>query len=158
MTTGANAAFWAFALDFYSIPGAQVALLGVQDDHGGDVMAVLWALAATSAGRRLSHDDLLAYAEATAAAAQRAEGLRARRHRLKSGKAQAYADAKAAELSAERAVAASAPDPFKAGAKTTETDDVLVRANIAMVLDALEPPVPEKIRDALVNMLKAKKA
>ena len=53
-----NHAFWAFALELYAAPGAPDTLLTIQDAHGGDVMAVLWALAASSKGRRLSQSDI----------------------------------------------------------------------------------------------------
>ena len=158
MNCGNNQAFWAFALRLYAVPGAQDALLTVQDSHGGDVMAVLWALAASTEGRRLSQSDIAAYTNATAAAAQSAIECRLVRRRLKSDPEPAYKAAKADELAAERAVAASAPDPFEAGALSPDHANELAASNLALFLDALTPPVPPALRKTLIGLPTAQKA
>jgi uncharacterized protein (TIGR02444 family) len=158
MNCGNNQVFWAFALDLYAVPGAQNALLTVQDAHGGDVMAVLWALAASAEGRRLSQSDIAAYSDATTAAAQAAIYCRLVRRRLKSGPEAAYKAAKADELAAERAVAASAPDPFEAGTPSPDHVNELAAFNLALFLDALTPPVLPTLRKTLIGLPTAQKA
>ena len=153
-----NHAFWAFALDQYVISGAQDALLTVQDAHGGDVMALLWALAVSAEGKRLSHSDIAAYTAATASAAQAAIECRSLRRRLKSGPEASYNAAKALELAAERAVAASAPDPFKSGTPSPDQATELAASNLALFLDALTPPVPHNICELLGGLLTGPKA
>ena len=153
-----NHAFWAFALELYAAPGAPDTLLTVQDAHGGDVMAVLWALAASSKGRRLSQSDIATYTSATAAAAQNAVDRRAVRRGLKAGPEAAYEAAKASELAAERAVAASAPDPFFAGEASQDHHDDIASANMALILGTLAPPVPPRLRKTLISMRTTKKA
>ena len=153
-----NHAFWAFVLKLYAAPGAPDALLTIQDAHGGDVMAVLWALAASSKGRRLSQSDIAAYTSATAAAAQNAMGCRAVRRGLKAGPEAVYEAAKASELAAERAVAASAPDPFFAGEASQDHHDDIASANMALILDTLARPVPPRLQKTLIAMRIAKKA
>lgn len=158
MNCGNNPAFWYFALDLYALPGAQDALLTVQDVHGGDVMAVLWALAAAAKGRRLSLADAHGYADATHVAARSAIERRAERRQLKSGPEAAYKSAKAAELAAERAVAAAAPDPFSAGMASPDHTAHIAEANLGLILDGLRPPVPENLCTTLVCLLTARKA
>ena len=160
MAAEKNQEFWKFALDFYGIQGAQAALLALQDEHNGDVMAALWALAATSVGRRIDTRDCAGYRKATACAAAHAAGLRAARIKLKPGPAAAYEKAKADELAAERAVAAAAPDPFAAGTVAPHPNAAadLAAANLAALFDALQPPPPASLRLGLANMLAAKKA
>jgi uncharacterized protein (TIGR02444 family) len=158
MNCGNNHEFWTFALDLYAVPGAQDALLNVQDVHGGDVMAVLWALAASAEGKRLSHSDIATYTAATASAAQTAIECRSIRKRLKSDPKAAYTAAKADELAAERAVAASAPDPFQAGIESPDQQSQLTSSNLALILDALTPPVPPTLRKTLIRLPTARKA
>lgn len=158
MNCGNNHGFWTFALNLYAVPGAQDALLTVQDVHGGDVMAVLWALAASAEGKRLSRSDIAIYTAATASAAQTSIECRSLRKRLKSGPRAAYTAAKADELAAERAVAASAPDPFQAGIKSPDQQAQLISSNLALFLDALTPPVPPTLRETLIRLPTARKA
>ena len=108
-------AFWQAALEFYEWPGVAAALLALQDDHAGDVMATLWAMTALAGGRALGPGDIRAFYDQTAGARADASRRRAERRALKGGEKLAYAAAKARELEAERAVATSAPDPLLAG-------------------------------------------
>lgn len=146
-------AFWARALAAYGRPGAQAALLDLQDAYGGDVMQALWALAAAETGRRLTAADLDAFERATAAARAEAARLRAERRALKGAAADVYAAAKAAELAAERAVAAAAPDPASAGAPAPT--DALLRANLAGVAGRLDRPPPPAALTRLIEALQA---
>lgn len=114
-STGSGAAFWRAALDFYARPGVADMLLDAQDNHGGDVMATLWAMTALSAGRTLNVDDVSMFYNQTASARDIASRLRAERRSLKSTGGEAYQAAKTRELSAERDIAAAAPDPTQAG-------------------------------------------
>lgn len=136
----AGAGFWSVALDIYANPDAQAALLELQDAHGGDVMAILWALAAGRAGRAIAPADMAAFDRATSAARREAARLRRRRRELKGASGQAYAAAKTDELAAERAVAAAAPDPALAGTGAT-TSAGLADRNFAVAVAGLSPPL-----------------
>lgn len=136
-----GADFWRAALDFYARPGAQRALLRLQDEHGGDVMRCLWLLAAARAGRRLGPADLGAFDSATAAPRAEAFRLRIERRRLQGGDPAAYEAAKAAELAAERQTAAAAPDPAAAGAAARSEAAALAKAHLALMQAALDPPL-----------------
>lgn len=150
----AGAAFWRAALAFYRRPGARAALLGLQDDHGGDVMQALWALAAAAAGRRIGAIDLAAFAAATAPARRQAAALRHTRRGLKSGPPEDYAAAQAAELAAERRVAALAPDPRRAGSAATDIpQQALARENLVCLATTLTPPPGARQIEFLAGLL-----
>lgn len=136
----AGEAFWQAALAIYARAGAQAVLLDLQDLHGADVMATLWALAAAEAGRRIGPADMAAFDAKTADARGHAATLRAWRRALKGADPAAYEAAKAAELAAERAVASAAPDPAKAG-RPRRRSDALFRQNFAVAVRGLSPPL-----------------
>lgn len=137
----AGEAFWRAALAIYARPGAQAALLALQDERGADVMATLWALTAAGAGRGLDAADVNAFASATEAARRDASRLRSERRRLKDGPKEAYAAAKAAELAAERSVAAAAPDPAAAG-RPDHAPRIAAR-NLAVAAAGFSPPLTD---------------
>jgi len=149
---GPNAAFWRAALALYARPGAQTALLDLQDRHGGDVMAALWALAAASAGRRIDAAAMAGFARATAAARAEAARLRAARRAAKAGAPEAYEAAKTLELAAERAVAAAAPAPATAGSPDSGDAATRARRNLAEAVRDLDPPPGPALLEALAGL------
>ena len=149
---GPNAAFWRAALALYARPGAQAALLDLQDRHGGDVMAALWALAAARAGRRLDAASMAGFMRATAAARTEAARLRAVRRAAKAGDPAAYEAAKRAELAAERAVAAAAPDPGTAGSPDVGDPAARARRNLDLAVQGLDPPPGPALRETLASL------
>lgn len=149
-------AYWRAALAIYARPGAQAALLDLQDRRGADVMALLWAIAAAEAGRRIEPADMAAFETATAGARGLAKTLRDRRRALKAADPAAYETAKSEELGAERAVAAAAPDPAKAG-RRTDLSDALFRHNFGVAAHGLSPSLDAAARDAAVAALLGKR-
>jgi len=150
---GSNAAFWRAALALYARPGAQAALLDLQDRHGGDVMAALWALAAAGAGRRIDAAAMTGFIRATASARAEAARLRAARRAAKAGDAAAYGAAKTAELAAERAVAAAAPDPATAGSPDGGVRTARARHNLDLAVQGLDPPPGRALRETLASLV-----
>lgn len=140
MTAPAKQDFWRAALCFYGKPGAVDALLTLQDQHQGDVMATLWVLTACSHGRLLNALDIAAYKNQTQSAAQQARVLRRTRRRLKTGPPAPYSAAKQAELAAERAIAAAAPDPALAGKAAEIPKATLAADNLSQLFQEARPP------------------
>ncbi len=134
-------AFWRAALALYARPGAQAALLDLQDRRNGDVMAALWALAAAAAGRRLGPSEITRFEAATATARAEATRLRVARRAAKAGNPEGYRAAQAAELAAERTLAAAAADPGAVGARDDTADrQALARDNLTLATLRLSPP------------------
>ncbi|MGH7112162.1 MAG: TIGR02444 family protein [Stellaceae bacterium] len=79
------AAFWAFSLGFYRLPGVEAALLALQDQGGHDVNLILYALWHGWSGRGALDEGALAAAEYAAGPVGReiAAPLRALRRALK---------------------------------------------------------------------------
>lgn len=145
-----GAAFWRSALALYERPGLAADLLALQDGHGGDVMAVLWAITAIEAGRSPSVADIRRFFDATAVARLAAAAARAERRRLKQGDPDDYAAAKRRELAAERAIAAAAPDPTTTGA--FEPDLARRRGAVSAAFLAALPDTPDAAAtDAYTN-------
>ena len=150
----ANREFWHWALGAYGRPGAQAVLLALQDEHGGDVMAALWAAAAAAWDRRLTEAERTAFFARTAALRAEAARRRAERRALKTaGDPVRYAAAKAAELAAARAGAAAAPDPAAAGADAATP---AMAHNLALMLQGLHPPVSSCLINRLTEILGAR--
>ena len=114
-----GAGFWAFALEFYDRPAAAETLLRLQDDHGADVMGLLWLIWGAALGRRLDADDYRAFKTKTATQRAAAAERRQARRSLKSIGGAQYEAAKVAELAAERQVAAAAPEAVRATASSS---------------------------------------
>lgn len=156
MNSATNQDFWRAALQFYDKPGAVEALLTLQDEHQGDVMATLWVLAACSHSRLLTTSDIATYQAHTKDAAKKAVALRAKRRGLKSGPPGPYAAAKQAELAAERAIAAAAPDPADAGMATNTSAEAgsgaaLAAVNLDLLFRDIDPPLA--LRQELTELL-----
>jgi uncharacterized protein (TIGR02444 family) len=155
VTAAPGEAFWRAALKLYDKPGAQEALLRIQDESGGDVMALLWATVAGSYNQQIDTADCHLFDAATRTARQKAVACRANRRQIKNnGDVAAYAAAKLQELAAERAVATAAPDPTTVGQlQATVPLAKLITANLTILAKALNPGISQQCIEKLGKIL-----
>jgi uncharacterized protein (TIGR02444 family) len=133
-------AFWRFALALYAQKGVAPACLELQDQHGKDVILLLYGCWLGASGRGVLDAATLAAAESSTRPwrEQVVEPLRRTRHALKgiAGAEELYAKMKDIELEAEHvairrlAPMAPAPDPTRSPADRTAA----ARANLALYL------------------------
>jgi uncharacterized protein (TIGR02444 family) len=155
VTAAPGEAFWQAALKLYELPGAQEALLQIQDEAGGDVMALLWATVAGAHHQKIVAADCYGFDTATRTARQEAAARRAKRREIKNnGNVAAYAAAKTEELAAERAVASAAPDPTAVGQRQpTVPLTILITANLAEMAKTLNPNISQQYIEKLGRLL-----
>ncbi|WP_165772187.1 TIGR02444 family protein [Niveispirillum lacus] len=132
---------WSFSLSVYGIPDVADACLTAQDQHGGDVNLLLWAVWLAAHGHDLTAAEVSAAVTATRPWNEAVvQPLRAVRRQLKSGPPPApdtatqslRSQVQAAELAAER-VQQSVLQNLPAQRRCQMVDAALVRANLSLL-------------------------
>src|SRR5262245_39037954 len=156
-------AFWRFSLDVYAAPGVQAECLALQETHDIDVNLLLFcAWAGAETRQRLARPDLERLGDAVRAWRETVvKPLRSARRAIKAAALQDPAAHElrkriaAAELEAERieqAMLFALAPRGGCASDAGETDaSVLVRANIALLLDGRTTALPEALIAAAVG-------